>query len=96
MEATQHSTPAPALPPGEWRPRLAAEAGCEICAIAAVLQRDPHDIDPDLIRGLGIRLEHLASVVLSAMGDDHADEAEVSELLHGPEVGRQRARAVRQ
>ncbi len=96
MEATQNSTPeleAPALLSEAWRAKAAGSAGAEISAIAALMQRDHDTIDPDLLRGFAIRLEHLSSVVMSAAWDERAAEAEISELLLGPETARMRVRA---
>ena len=79
------------IPPGDWRPSMAISAASEVCAIAGMLQR--HDEpDPELLRGLAIRLEHLSEVVLSAIGDENASEEELSDQLLGPEVRRARLR----
>jgi hypothetical protein len=95
MESSHHSTPAavaPSLPPGDWRVRLAIEAGCETSSIAALLQRDARSMSPDLLRGLAIRLDSLSSVVLSCLNDEGAAERDVSTLLFGPELIRSSAR----
>ncbi|MCB1998135.1 MAG: hypothetical protein KDG57_20070 [Rhodoferax sp.] len=81
------------------RGQVALAAAYEIEAIAAALQRRfcAGDCPPDelVFRGLAIRLEALAGVVLSAIDDEAADMDEARREVSGPEVSRARAMAQR-
>lgn len=81
-------------PSQSWRWRHARDAASEVCAIASLLQREGPEIDPDLLRGLSIRLEALAVVILVAGDDvdDAAAEAEAAADLYGPEAARRSKR----
>jgi hypothetical protein len=70
-------------PVEKWRREFTNEAAAEVSAIAQSLLRDPHDLDGDLIRCLGMRLEALACVLTSCTDPgDTLDE--VACRLFGP------------
>jgi hypothetical protein len=73
-----------------WRSEFPIEAASEIFNIADLMQREP-DLDPNVIRGLAIRIEQLASVILSSAEELDTEES-AAESLHGPAIVRQRAR----
>lgn len=74
-----------------WRTMFAVSAAAEVQEIASLLQAHPCP-SPTLLRGLGIRLEHLSAVVSSAISDELETEQSLFEVLHGPEADRQRKR----
>lgn len=81
------------------RGQVALAATYEIEAIAAALQRrfcaDDCPADELVFRGLAIRLEALAGVVLSAIDDEAADMGAARCEVSGPELRRGRAMAQR-
>ena len=76
--------------PEAWRSAFPIDAASEIFNIADLLQRVP-GLDENVIRGLAIRIEQLASVILSS-ADQRDTEESVAERLHGPAIVRQHAR----
>lgn len=71
----------------------AVDAAIEVDAIARALQRSGPEPDPALLRGMAIRLEHLASVAMWSLRDNGNSKEDVTELLYGPEKARERMAA---
>jgi hypothetical protein len=74
------------------RYRLLTDAAVEVESIACVLQARFQTVEAELqfVRGLAIRLESLAGVVLDACNDRPIDDALMT--LEGPEASRRRRR----
>lgn len=78
----------------EPRGELTLAAAGEVEAIAAMLQRKFCGPDVDFedlaFRALAIRLERLASAILTCVGDEAGDPESVRKELEGPELNRAR------
>lgn len=79
------------------RAELAQLAAIEVESIGAALQLHFQrcEVEHTFVIGLGIRLEALASVVLSALDDELASIDEASDKLAGPAAVRARRDAAR-
>ena len=75
----------------KWRGKYSREAACEISSISNLLQTMP-EMDSELVRCLGIRLDQLSGVILSSF-DSSDREENVYPRLYGPELGRARFHA---
>lgn len=74
------------------RAHLAQQAAVEVESIAAILQLhfQRTEVENAFVVGLGIRLEILAGIVLSALYEDEACAREAVNLLAGPAAVRAR------
>ncbi len=80
------------------RGQIARVAVWEIAQIADAIQLLVDELDDDInlmFRGMGIRLEDLSGVVMSALDDECEQTAELAERVRGPAASRAQARAER-
>jgi len=75
---------------------LAGDAAGEVMSLAMLLQRQfKDDVGSELewVRGASIRLESLASVILSALDDENEPVQSIRGRFYGPEAERLATRA---
>ena len=65
------------------RLRLIVEATAEISELCCMMRRAAKDIEPEAVRGMCLRLESLADIIVGAANDAESETAELEIDLFG-------------